>query len=206
MEDNEHCIYFAMKWASIPVCMEDNTSVDIKNDENLNLCQINQKRIDSEWGPWSSAETANDSESEWKVMASRDVAIAVAHGGKQAKGNATKIYSWLVFVREKMNWYNAKSKCETLGGKLFDNLNGTSQQIRWLREKMGRRFWVGIYSEDYVTWKSTSGEAIPNSSLFWQSGSPVMDEERYYVTTRQVQNTLSNIPGTSRRMFICDLL
>ena len=99
LEDDRSCNYFAMKRDCAPVCMEDNTNVNIKHGGNLNLCQINEKRIDSEWGPWSSSETVIDTQSDLKITVSRDVFFEVADGRELVEGDFSKVHFWLYTLR-----------------------------------------------------------------------------------------------------------
>ena len=36
----------------VPVCKEKGSFKDIRDDRNPEVCYINKKRVDREWGPW----------------------------------------------------------------------------------------------------------------------------------------------------------
>ena len=64
-----------------------------------------------------------------------------------------------------------------MGGKLFDNLNGSQSQLDFLFQKAGNQdFYLGVWSSDGQVWKKGNGEVISAEKLLWDSlGSPSGD-------------------------------
>ena len=80
------------------------------------------------------------------------------------------------FVTQFFNpaWNEAKSNCIALGGKLFSDLDGTEFQLRSLQSLMspGNSYWVGIYSDDHVVWKTSEEKVVTDDLLNWKPNEP----------------------------------
>ena len=90
-----------------------------------------------------------------KVVARGFKTVAEAHGGKS--GDSLKVVSWLHFVRRGLNWFEAERNCESLGGRLFADVDGTATQLQFLLDRMGdQHYWLGIRTFDRIQWKYAS--------------------------------------------------
>ena len=77
-------------------------------------------------------------------------------------------------MNQRSTWYDAQQHCINLGGKLFSRVNGTVEQLVFLRQKMNEQtHWLGIYTEDHSEWKNTDGEIVPSDLLVWSTGENV---------------------------------
>ena len=91
-----------------------------------------------------------------------------AHGGRNCDGDTEQILEWFRSVHERLKWEEAKTNCEEIGGKLFDNLNGSLSQLELLSQKADHQdFYVGVWSSDGVIWRRGNGEVIPAEKLLW---------------------------------------
>ena len=194
---------------SKPTCQESGQHISIQDDSPSGICEINGKRVDLAMSPWI-LDSKVDTASEWKIVKKRELLIDIAHGGKPdvepADTTLTKTVSWLVFVKESKTWDDAKIACQNMKGELFSKVNGTSEQLEFLREKMdNQKFWLGIYTEDFSVWKSMSGETIPEDKLVWQSGQPNNFggiEDKIFIKDAPA---LRDIKASDQFWFICDM-
>ena len=53
---NPTCVYIGMRKRTAPGCSAGGSLKSIADDEAPGACGINQKRIDSQWGPWGDVE------------------------------------------------------------------------------------------------------------------------------------------------------
>ena len=140
-------------------------------------CKISLKRVDREWTQWSQTDETVDTGAEYKEIKifEREIAVLEAHGGKTGddiRNKYTEIMYWLTFVKQPMNFSDAEANCEAINGHLFYDVDGTTEQLDWLFEKMdGKHYWLGIYTEDFNNWISLDGEVL-NSKLLWKPGQP----------------------------------
>ena len=117
---------------------------------------------------------------------------------------------WLRFVHEVKSWDDAKINCENFGGHLFDSLNGTKSQLDFLYDKMNNaRFWLGVSTEDHVTWSRMDGSAIANDLLIWGKDQPNNYLGRQYHIEADFGDSMRIYLDDSRRTFllasVCDL-
>ena len=76
-------------------------------------------------------------------------------------------------AQEKKAWSDAKTYCENLGWPLFWDVNGKQKQLKDLWRKLDREpYWLGLYTEDYTSWKSVEGNVIDDSLLAWKGNRP----------------------------------
>ena len=123
-----------MKKNYFPRCEAKGLTVDIKDDV-ANVCEINGKRVDIEWGP----EIQNETDTESIKFHSRETLVDASHGGYSG-GAKYDIVEWIKFVHELKTWDDAKSHCETMGGKLFSNVDGTAEQLDFFLLKMNYKY------------------------------------------------------------------
>ena len=92
-------------------------------------------------------------------------------GGKQkvTSKSYSQVLQWFHWVRQKKTWDQAKTYCESMGGKLFSDIDGTEDQLNWLVTKMGENHWVGIYrkTDGASDWFTTEDELLESSLLNW---------------------------------------
>ena len=82
-----------------------------------------------------------------------------------------------------MNWASAEFLCKaTLGGSLFSAVDGTMSQLKCFETAVATgNFWLGIYTDDGISWKSVDGNPIDYDLLLWVEGEPFNDggNEKY---------------------------
>ena len=60
-----------------------------------------------------------------------------AHGGKINEENSERLEAWYKWQKlSKKTWEEARAHCWALGGKLFADVNGTTEQLDFLTAKM----------------------------------------------------------------------
>ena len=205
LHDNLTCTYYGMEKSVKPTCMLQDLFIDIQNENASGHCSISKKRVDAQWGSWNSPRVLIDDESQWKTVVHREIVLEKAHGGKIPAGAATKVDSWLMFIRTELYFGKARSYCNSLGGLLFFNVNGSWSQLQFLHARLGAH-WLGIYTEAGGSgWKSITGKIIPDQLLFWNEGVPRSLSHGRYVVNHVNGNGLNNIPSSSKRPFVCDM-
>ena len=159
---NYDCIYAGMTKQCLPKCEQFGTEISVTNDtSDPNICQINQKRADCQiLEPWR--QTLIDTEAEWKFYSERNVSESF-YGGVD---NCTsfQIDEWFIWVDQKMSFENAKNHCQSIGGQLFGDINGTDEQFNLLLRKQNyENFWLGITDKDSPdVYMSLSGKNVTN--------------------------------------------
>ena len=142
--DDENCNYFGMQQLETPVCIENGFPKDISIDGIPGNCAINEKRIDVEWGRWSTQIVVNTTTEHKLVKTGRIITVESAHGGVDNDESETTVY-WFQRVYEKQTWSKAIEKCETLGGRLFADLDGTTfQQDLMINNIPAAYYWLGL--------------------------------------------------------------
>ena len=204
------CTYFGIKKEAIPICENNGAFMSILRSSDRGRCEIFRKRVDREWGPWetSSSSSTSATQSEWKVVKNRDVSLDAAHGGMLGSARTEKTVSWLLFGFEPKNWFEARDYCANNGGRLFDALDGTIDQLEFLESKFGsnQRYWVGISRDpnDQEVWRYMNETVIGSDKLFWHIGEPNnSDGNENYVVCQA--NGLIDVPSFWVKQFICDL-
>ena len=128
-----------------------------------------------------------------------------AHGGIPGDNDTVRT-SWLKFVREYKNWTEAQSFCKGLGGNLFSGLDGSKEQLDFLWSKMEMQaHWLGIYTDDFIVWKSVIGAPIANEKLPFNDQFIHQNvEPNFYIVF--YLNFIVNIPVESLLCFVCDMV
>ena len=139
--EHPDCLYHGMKNNSLLKCNLLTSRKSMLNDE---FCQMPEKKLDIEWGPWEPILV--DLPNEFKEGAIRQLIADSTDGGTQIIGEKEQIQIWVKYFPEKGSWEKAKHHCEQIGGKLFSNLDGTADQIDFFVEKFNFQvLWLGIY-------------------------------------------------------------
>ena len=167
--------YFGMLKNDTAKCSHKGQSTDIRDDSVLNFCQIDGKRIDGEWIT-GKREDVRENSTYWEKVLLPEC-FEGSHGGKTCEGGGDPVVlEWVRGVSETLDWDDAKANCEGMGGKLFDELDGTLHQLKFLSSKVGGGpFFLGIWTDDKVAYKNSLGEIVPASNIFWDSSSPSGD-------------------------------
>ena len=172
LSNDPSCVYFGMKKTSVPFCKQGELYVNVQNETDYWSCQIDKKRIDAEWGPWV-FEAEIDTAAELKGKFEREKTIEMAHGGKNVHGVSEKPQMWIELVQESLSWDDSVVKCESLGGQLFSNFDGSDEQMKLITQKLnGERHWVGIYTTDHIIWRALDEVPLNDSQLSWIEGQP----------------------------------
>ena len=174
----DNCQYMGMKRNDLVVCKEQGKTRQVRDDNQRNKCKINKKRHDAEWGTWYHYVDINSKE-EWRKVEMRECIGESVHGGYTCDGISQHVLEWLAFVWDTKTWDLAKAHCESLQGVLFYKLNGTSEQLIFLDERFeGEKFWLGLWTDDYIHWKDMEGQIVSNDLLLWGSNEPSGVEDR----------------------------
>ena len=114
--EDASCKYVGTTQDEKPQCKENEVKVNIVDDSYSGICSINQKRVDSEWGPWEpNVEPSIDTPTEFKQNQTREFYKIPAHGGHVDNSTDVKPFYWIIWVKENMNWGEAKANCVALG-------------------------------------------------------------------------------------------
>ena len=169
-------------------------------------CQTNGKRVDREWSSWILLPVVDES-TEWKRMEKREIVLDAAHGGKVGNDSSRTKGMWLKFVKELKTWSAARDHCEDIGGKLFSNVNGTSEQLAFLVDKMQRKYhWLGIYLDNHDNWRDI-GEIIKNGRLVWGPRQPNNINNNDIAVCNAPNGILFDLRGSRKQLwFACDLM
>ena len=144
LHDNSTCTYYGMEKSVKPTCILKGFFIDIQNDNTSGDCPISKKRVDAQRGPWGSPQVLIDDEYEWKTEVRREIVLEKAHGGKTTSDAATKVDSSLMFIRTEMTFQKARDHCNSLGGLMFFNVNGSLSQLKFLHARFSGAHWMGI--------------------------------------------------------------
>ena len=201
LENYPACSYVGMKRDYIVQCQQKGVSKSVREDSEYdNLCQIDLKRIDGQWIN-ERHEVQVDSADEWKKVLFRDC-FQPSHGGKECEGGSRIDLEWMKFVSEELNWNSAKQNCINLGGHLFDDVNGTLEQLHFLEEKLGpNEFYLGIYIDDDGIWRDMKSNRIPAGKLRWNQNEPSGGENVVLVRS----TGLNDVNDWRQRKSVCDL-
>ena len=137
VSDSTFCVFEGMKTTDRANCVEDFDPMSFKNiedDENPGLCEINRKRLDSEWGPWQ--EEQKQASNSLTRTFTRNCSV-VAHGGVDGcEGKRKEVeQEWMQFHRGRPWAYSsAKYLCESTGMLLWGAIDGSYEQIRMVSE------------------------------------------------------------------------
>ena len=133
------CIYLRKWKTETLVCIEKRFLRDIRIDRKFGKCAINEKRVDVEWGQWSSQIDVNTT-TELKLVETRNIMVESAHGGIKYSESERIVY-WLRRVYEKKTWSDVIEKCETLSGRLLTNLDATKYQLALMIDNIPTGFY-----------------------------------------------------------------
>ena len=165
MGESKYCIYQGMRRDESPDCA-------IVNPEK---CGSDGKRQDGEWTQWEHVVQV-DTPLEWKKSRVRDCHPPSHGGALTCTTREEKVLEWVMFVREKKKWVDAKKICEGVDGHLFDSLNGTEEQLLFFVEKFNTdNYWVGIWTlpgSNQTEWKNMKDEVVSQDILLWNNGQP----------------------------------
>ena len=207
------CKYVGMRKDEIPFCKEGKSVISIQDSSNNSDCRISLKRVDREWTQWSQTDETVDTGAEYKEMKifERDITVLEAHGGKtgnDTRNRYTETLYWLTFVKQRMNFSDAKANCESNSGHLFYDIDGTIKQLKWLFEKMDKKhYWLGIYTEDFNNWISLDGEVL-NSKLLWMPGQPnnFDGQEKHVASGGRYGKKLGDMPAYRKFYSVCHIV
>ena len=131
-----------------------------------------------------------------------------AHGGKNCTPSPpeTSCEIWVRVVHKKLNWTDAKQNCQYSGAKLFDDIDGTEAQLRILLQRTNYvKFFVGLWTEDGVTWRNGDGDIVPSSKLIWGGVNPSGDGNVTEVNNYGGKAALNDLGERQERISMCDL-
>ena len=177
-EDSPICNYFGMPKDDKPFCSEKGVMRSVQDDSSENICKINGKRQDSKLSDWTVLLEIDNSK-ELKRVRERKCSGTVAHGGlNTCEKDVLEVMEWVKFVHNAVFWQEAVDYCENIGGQLFYNINGTLEQLQFFASKFTRAYFIGLWTEDYVIWKTLDGKVVPGELLFWAPNEPGGIENR----------------------------
>ena len=210
--DDPSCKYLGMNKAEMPKCKDGQALISIGNDVYRGRCNIKSKRVDRQWTEWEHTdERIEDGLNDYKKFKvfTREIKIHEAHGGKTGNDwrvRYEEVELWLKWVREELNWDESIARCATYGGRLYEDLDGTEEQLAWFRKKFNnnRFYWLGIYTKDHKTWMKLSGGLISGSKLLWKKGQPNNKKGRqFYLAGSKEANKVEDMFATLQIFSIC---
>ena len=80
------------------------------------------------------------------------------------------------WVNFEQSWDDARTNCiNNHAGDLFDNLNGTREQLKFMFEKLNSKsFWLGVtYDVTGAQWKKLDGSVVPQEFLITDWDEPL---------------------------------
>ena len=79
-----------------------------------------------------------------------------------------KLMEYIEYVKDKKSYFEAVEHCESIGGQLFGDLDGTFEQIEDFAEKLGSTdVWFGVTDWGHEgIWMNLRGETLSLSNLF----------------------------------------
>ena len=147
----------------IPICKEN-------DDWSPSGCGTNHKKVDREWSNWK--ERTNITGDDFCKYRQKELIVHEAHGCLQGEDPSRIILQHLKIVKDHLDWSNATSNCDEIGGKLFSNLDGTLDQIEMLLDLQGNEsFWLGPLML-YGQYLKLGGGVLSSYEIEWQSGAP----------------------------------
>ena len=174
LKDGENCAYFGMNKNELPNCKEGARYVSIAVDYLPGRCAINAKRVDRVWTDWERRRVV-DSSMDLKEIEVRDIIVDSAHGGV-GEFESERVVFWIRLIYDLLTWNDAKMNCENLGGKLFDDLNGTRAQLDMMIQNIAvenQLYFLGIttFPTSNVYYKM-DGTILDNSLILWSEREP----------------------------------
>ena len=116
-----------------------------------------------------------------------------------------EVLEWYIFYPNGAPWTIAKQTCESLGGLLFGDLNGTTAQLQFFQDKLGNpiKYHLGVTNEDNVNiWKSTRGEDMTDKIIWYTNPAPTFTST-YRLILRDL--TARAGTGTEDNAFACTM-
>ena len=131
----------------------------------------------------------------------------------ECPGLPTVVFRWIKwFPDQQMTYQNAVDFCRNLGGQLFGDLTGESQQMSEMSEKFGRSFWLGATDKGHEgSWINLRGQDV-TSLILWQNNFPDNSNgsDNYLAVVRMSQGQVvaDDVPDTDdlKLPFACQML
>ena len=111
-------------------------------------------------------------------------------------------------MRDHYSFNAAQSNCETLGGELFDAVNGTASQLQFLPDKMGHtNFYLGMSvsvtnTSNTSVWNNMKGVPIADDDLLWLPHEPTLHGKNVVVVDSL---GLNDVESTRLETSVCNL-
>ena len=216
LQADPYCDYHGMVQNFTPQCKEkDDTSLkDIQDDSNPGNCEINQKRVDDRFAAPEVKEVLR--KNEYQKYDFRDHVTVNAHGGIILDVESVEFIFWIIKSPKGSPWPEAKSFCESIGGKLFSNLDGTKAQLDLVYKMEERSYWLGVYTEKLIQknkWKNIDGNAINSEKIYWDSNSGYPKDNDalthlfiQFTNSASRRDYIRNTKPTVNRYALCDML
>ena len=210
LTDDVNCIYFGMQKTETPICIENGSPKDIRLDSTPGKCAINEKRVDVEWGQWSSQIDVNTT-TELKLVETRNIMVESAHGGIKYNESKRIVY-WFRRVYETKTWSDAIQKCESIGGRLFTDVDGTTHQLDLMIDNIPTGFyWLGLSKDptNVSVLRDLDGNVVDNNLLIWCPHEPSGFHKETIVAVYAINNILQkylhDYDYDAQLEFICDM-
>ena len=206
LESIKSCVYFGMDQNYIPVCQRSGKmmSANFTNGNgSLDACSILAKRVDREWSSWISySNRTGDDYFEYKT---REILVDSAHGGSSGSDESWQLLKHLRIVLHGSDWFSARMQCEQFKGRLFCDLDGTVDQLQFLRELVKHCWlWVGIRRTDNG-YETVNGIMINDRKIIWAPGQP--NEAFGPLGLTDLERSSLSVGGYNYRLcFICDMM
>ena len=160
------CNYHGMRKDFAPIC--DPNSADPCSD----LCGTGGKPVDRVW-LWDDSVKTNVTNEEVVKYKGDEVLVDFAHGGNPGT-RTIEVLGRLKIFKSLTKWTDAKSVCSLQGGKLFSDLDGTSEQLELLvKAQDGMSFWLGLQlTAAKQGYSDVTGFVIPDEKIVWADSQP----------------------------------
>ena len=152
------CKYVGFKKTERPLCDEMRIQKNIQDDTIPGICKINKKRVDRQWGPGEPLDL--DTDRGWKQVEGKRLLLEAAHGGVMSQQPLGRTIQEYIFVKQELGWFDAKIHCQNLGGSLFHDLDGTTEQLdKFMTRLEPGRYWLGFERAppNSENWKNVDG-------------------------------------------------
>ena len=154
-------------------------------------CQM----IFSEWTEWQDSSQTEISPSETQVVQTR-TCIGSQIGNPLGCVGAAKRRLTYLWNAEAKTWDNAKEACELQSARLFDDVDGSYEQMYFLVSHMGAgtTFWIGMSNVETTTaygvvnmQSQIVDSRRPDKKLLWAGGQPSHNPESEFAACAKGQ-------------------
>ena len=207
--EDSRCSHRGMKAESFPSCYENGSERSITDDSDPGNCAINLKRIDANCSDWKFV-LVNFSNEFKEANESFCFSSSVHQDVLIPYGLQSREIAWIKWIMEMENFTEATKHCESIGGQLFGDLDGTSGQLLFLSKHNSQYVILGVSDWKHEgTWVNGRGEIL-NDKLFhlWAPATPDNGDNNQhflYVYT-DFEATVLDMSRETFGSFVCQMI